>query len=668
MNGAARKGMLRSARAARRLLVSAAIFLAASAVPSWGSGAHEPTLTIQAGRSAGRVSPLLYGLMTEAINHSYDGGLYAELIRNRAFLDNATVPVHWSLVESGGSRATMSLDPGEPLDKAIPTSLRLVVSEASKGHPAGISNGGYWGIAVRPNTRYRASFYAKAAPGFAGSLTASIVGDGGGRVYASGDAGRVTQEWRHYTLVLETGDVPTTSKARFVVSVDEPGTVWLSLVSLFPPTWDNQPNGFRKDIMGMLVDLKPKFLRFPGGNFLEGSSIAGRFNWKKTIGPLRDRPGHWGPWGYRSTDGMGLLEFLLWCRDMNAQPVLAVYAGYSLDGNYVKPGPALEPYVRSALEEIQYVTGPITSKWGAVRAKDGHPAPFKLRYVEIGNEDFFDRSGSYDARFQQFYRAIKATYPDINVISTIGNDHPGLMVTSVTPDVLDQHYYEPAKWFVEHAPGFFRGYNRKGPKIFVGEWASYETSFPPWNPQSQMEPPTADMKAALGDAAWMAAMERNSDVVIMQCYAPLLVNVNPGARQWRPDLIGFNALDVYGSPSYYAIRMFSTNLGDEILAATVKNTEIQTSVTRDGAGGVIFAKLVNPGAQAVRLRIRLAGVTSLDSVGEAETLSAPPDARNSISDPRNVVPVSSVVRGIGVRFEYDVPAHSIVVLKLRPRS
>lgn len=637
-------------------------------IPAWASGAHEARLTIQAGESAGSVSPMLYGLMTEAINHSYDGGLYAELIRNRAFLDNASVPVHWSLVENGGSRATMALDPKQPLDEAIPTSLRLVVSEASKEHPAGIANGGYWGIAVRPHTRYSASFYAKAANGFAGSITASIAGDGGATLYATGRVGGITQQWKRYTVTLETGDVASTSKARFLLSVDKPGTVWFSLVSLFPPTWDNQPNGFRKDIMQMLVNLKPRFLRFPGGNFLEGSSIAGRFDWKKTIGPLRDRPGHWGPWGYRSTDGMGLLEFLLWCQDMNAQPVLALYAGYSLDGHYVEPGPALEPYVKSALEEIQYVTGPVTSTWGKVRAADGHPAPFELHYVEIGNEDFFDRSGSYDARFQQFYRAIKAAYPDIKIISTIGNEHAGMMVKSATPDVLDQHYYEPADWFETHAPGYFKGYDRKGPKIFVGEWASYETPFPPWNPQSQMEPPTPDMKAALGDAAWMAAMERNSDLVIMQCYAPLLVNVSPGARQWRPDLIGYDALHVYGSPSYYAIRMFSTNLGNQILAARVRNAPIQTSVTRDSANGTIFVKLINPGANAVRLRVQIEGVTALDPQGTAITLSAPPDATNSIEQPTNVVPVDSTVRRVGKRFDYDVPAHAIVVLKLRSRS
>ena len=622
-------------------LLTTSILLAISAANTL---AGAPTLTIDASKPVGKVSPRLYGLMTEEINHSYDGGLYAELVQNRAFLDDENKPVHWSVTQGDGAAATMTLDRANPLNQELTTSLRFQVTSASTGAPAGLANDGYWGIPVKPGTRYQASFYAKAAPDFFGPVAVAIVSTDGKVVYAKAEVPQLTKDWQRYEVQLETANVAPTTDARLVLSVARPGTVWFDLVSLFPPTWDNQANGFRKDIMQMLVDLNPKFLRFPGGNYLEGDTIDTRFEWKKTIGPISQRPGHRGPWGYRSTDGMGLLEFLEWCEDMKAEPVLAVYAGYSLRHVYAKPGPDLQPYVQDALDEIEYVTGPATSKWGGERAKDGHPEPFALRYVEIGNEDWFDQSGSYDQRFAQFSDAIKAKYPQLKCISTVGTEQPeNKRVHSRKPDVLDEHYYRSADWFIKDSPTHFEDYDRKGPEIFVGEWASYETTFPPWDRRSANLPPTPDMKAALGDAAWMAAMERNSDLVVMQCYAPLLVNVNPGARQWRPDLIGYDGLRCFGSPSYYAFRMFSRHVGDEILKSTRSDTTVQDSVTRDSKTGAIIIKFVNPESMPQRVSIELKGVRSVSANGTAITLAAAPDETNSIDDPDKVVPVISKV-------------------------
>jgi alpha-N-arabinofuranosidase len=626
--------------------------------------AAAPTIAIDASSPAGKVSPLLYGLMTEEINHSYDGGLYAEVVRNRAFLDDAASPAHWSPVHGDGAAATIALDKGQPLNAAIGTGLRLDVTQASAGHTAGVANEGYWGIPVRPNTRYRASFFAKAAPGFSGPITAAIESEDGKTAYATGRVPALTQAWKQYELTLTTTKAEPTAKARFVLSVDRPGTIWLGLVSLFPPTYRNQANGFRPDLLQMLIDMRPKFLRFPGGNYLEGDQIADRFEWKKTLGPLPERSGHMAPWGYRSTDGLGLHEFLLWAEDMTAEPVLAVYAGYSLKGAYVKPGPDLAPYVEDALDEIEYVTGPATSKWGSLRAKAGHPAPFKLTYVEVGNEDFFDRSGSYDQRFAQFNTAIKARYPNLQVISTVGFEHPeNQRVRSLTPDVVDEHYYRTVDAFLKAARGQYDKYDRKGPKIFVGEWGAYETPFEPWNPRSRGEAPTPNMRAAIGDAAWMTEMERNSDLVIMHCYAPLLVNVNPGARQWRPNLIGYDALRVYGSPSYYAIKLFATNVGDEILKASATDTDVLVSVTRDSRSRILYVKLVNPGAAAAPVQLNVTGA-ALRPTAMTLTLAADPQATNSIDAAARVVPLTSQVTGVAPGFTYTVPANGVVVLKL----
>ena len=252
--------------------------------------------------------------------------------------------------------------------------------------PAGVENDGYWGIPVRPNTIYSGSFYAKTdSPGL--PVTVSLENDQTGVVAATATVTGLTGDWKHYTYTLKTGAVPVSSNNHLILTIPQPATVWLDLVSLFPPTYHDRPDGNRIDIMDKLAAMHPKFLRLPGGNYLEGEHIADRFDWKKTIGPWVDRPTHMSPWRYRSSDGMGLLEFLEWCEDLKMEPVLAVYAGYSLAQEHVDPGPALEPYVQDALDEIEYVTGGTDTKWGAERAKDGHPAPFPLHYIEVGNED-----------------------------------------------------------------------------------------------------------------------------------------------------------------------------------------------------------------------------------------------------------------------------------------
>jgi alpha-N-arabinofuranosidase len=245
-----------------------------------------PTIVIDASAPSGKVSPLFYGLMTEEINHSYDGGLYAELLQNRAFLDNPQSPLHWSVVQSNDSAASIALDRSEPLNTAIGTSLRLEVTKASTAHRAGVANDGYWGIPVKPDTRYRASLYAKAAPGFTGPIELSIQRNDGQTTYASGKIAGLTQSWKQYELTLQTRGVAPTTATRYVLTVDRPAKAWLSVVSLFPPTFRDQPNGFRPDIMQMMVDMKPKFLRFPGGNYLEGDQTridsSGRRRWARS--------------------------------------------------------------------------------------------------------------------------------------------------------------------------------------------------------------------------------------------------------------------------------------------------------------------------------------------------------------------------------------------------
>jgi alpha-N-arabinofuranosidase len=623
-----------------------ALAILASALMPIGMFAQSPSLTIQVDHPTGTVSPTLYGLMTEEINYSYDGGLYPELIRDRV-LNRAWDALRlWPMVARGDSIVNVSADESDGPSAAIPRSLRVTVAKASAASPAGVENGGYWGIPVRSHTAYSGSFYAKTdSPGIA--VTISLQNDQTGVIAASATVAGLTGEWKRFTYTFKTADVQVSSNNHLILTIAQPATVWFNLVSLFPPTYRDRPGGNRVDIMNLLAAMQPKFLRFPGGNYLEGDHIAERFDWKKTIGPWVDRPTHRSPWNYRSSDGMGLLEFLEWCQDLKMQPVLAVYAGYSLAQEHVDPGAALEPYAQDALDEIEYVTGNTDTKWGSERAKDGHPEPFPLHYIEVGNEDSFDHSGSYDGRYAQFYRAIKQRYPDLEIIATAP-------VKSIKPDVLDEHFYMAAQESFSQAHHYDAA-DRKGPKIFVGEWATREGD------------PTPDLEAALADAAWLTGLERNSDLIVMTSYAPLFVNVNPGAMQWAPDLIGYNALSSYGSPSYWTQVMFSSHLGTEIVPATLTDAapRVFASVTRNDKTHKLFVKVVNATSTPQPLAIDLVGVGKVARNATLTTISGKtPNATNSITQPNAVVPVSQTVSIAGPKFTHIFVPYSVNVLEL----
>jgi alpha-L-arabinofuranosidase len=354
-----------------------------------------------------------------------------------------------------------------------------------------------------------------------------------------------------------------------------------------------------------------------------------------------------------------------------------------LKHDVIPAGPKLEPFVQQALEEIEYVTGDASTKWGAQRIKDGYPNPFKLRYVEIGNEDWFDRSGSYDGRFAQFYDAIKTKYPQLKIISTVGFEHPeSQRVHSRTPDLVDEHYYKSEEE-MESQSFVYDARDRSNPtKIFVGEWATRVGS------------PTPNMAGALGDAAWMCCLERNADIVMMHCSAPLFVNVSDfGAgrsMQWKSDLIGYDALNSYGSPSYYAQKIFSEHQGDETLATDAQNLPDYTwniparkrngvdvpastrevkslfySATRDTSSGKIIVKIVNRADAPQGVNIQISGVSSIADEGTATVLKADNrDETNSIDDPKKIIPATEKAIGLGTSFTRSFPPCSITILEL----
>ena len=630
-------------------------------------GTKPVNLTLNLNKPGTDVSPMLYGLMTEEINHSYDGGLYAELIQNRIFKDMADSAVHWSLVKTQNNTGRIILDKNSPINNALTVCMKLEVGEG--GGEAGIANDGYWGITVKPNTTYRASFYARSSVTAESELNVRIEGNDGKTVYAIEKVEKLSGNWQKYTVKLNTnGKVIPTKEARFVITATTPGNYWFNLVSLFPPTYKDRVNGNRIDLMELQKAIQPKFLRFPGGDYLEGKRLEDRFAFKNTIHDISQRPGKSSRWYYRSSDGMGLLEFLDWCEDLKMEPLLAVYAGYSVSRGYlVTSADSLKPFVDEALEEIEYVIGDKNTKYGAMRAADGHPEPFKLNYVEIGNEDFFDKSGSYDKRFTPFFDAIRATYPQLKIIATD-------KVKSRKPDLLDEHFYRSPE-VIRTMNKHYDNYDRNSTAIFVGEWASQEGK------------PITNMNSALGDAAWMLGLERNSDIVKMHCYAPLFANCNNGAYQWGWNLIGYDALNSFASPGYYAQVMFNSHLGEKVVPMVEENIPEESwqapkvgdkpqpslqniptffaGATRDSKKGLIYLKLVNSAGVNQSVRINLQGVRNISSRAESVVLSsANLKDLNTISDPKKIVPVKSTIHGICKNFEYVASPYSVNVLTI----
>ena len=641
-------------------------------------------LTLRLDKAEKEVSPMLYGLMTEEINYSYEGGLYTQLVPNPSFADmfnprggrrggrpNQNAPrftvrtERWQLTDTVKVRVRQNRQQG--INDANPTSLIINCEQAGLG----IVSEGYWGFPIRKATSFKGAIYAKTPTANNNesvspvkSLTIALKSADGSTTYAETKVSGFTNEWKKFDIQLTTSATQADTKdARLFIIANESGSIELTRVTLFAPSFKGRKNGLRVDLMEMMAEMKPKFLRFPGGNYLEGNNFANRFDWKQTIGNPDERPGHQSPWGYRSTDGLGLLEFCQWAEDTGGEPVVGVFAGYVLNGDHLD-GEYIKPFIQDALDEIEYIMGDASTKWGAVRARDGHPEPFPLHYVEIGNEDFFDRSGSYPNRFKMFYEAIKARYPQLQIISTVGyNALKSNAIPNPVVDVIDEHYYRNAFDMYRNAFQYDR-YDRNGPKIFCGEWATREGS------------PTTNMNAALGDAAWMSCMERNSDICIMSCYAPLFVNVEPGAMQWASDLIGYDVLNSYGSPSYWAQVMFSKYLGNRIVPVEATDIPKQTldrndeanavfyTATTDTKDGKTYLKLVNAVGNNQKLTIKLDGAKKVKSKAKKiELKSARPEDTNSIDKPRNIVPQESTQK-VSKQFPITLAPYSITVLVL----
>ena len=519
-------------------LVVAACVLSAPLLP-----AQPAKITVDAAHPAHVISPTLWGIFFEDINLSADGGIYPELVRNRSFEDSDQL-ADWKFTMISGKceAAVVTADvkakpPVPPLNAFNRKSLRVnAAGEFS------LVNEGYWGMNMVAGDHYTFKLAAR-SENFSGRLTVKVIG-AGGKVLAEGDLSDWDKAWNYYSLDFEAA--ASDPKARLQINGAGNGVIYLDMISLMSvKTWKNR--GLRVDLAESLAALHPKFLRFPGGCWVEGDDFAHMNHWKNTVGNIDTRTPLWNIWGYNATQGLGYHEYLQMAEDLGAEPLFCINVGMS--HKEVVPLDRMGQWIQDALDAIEYANGPTNSVWGAMRAAAGHPAPFNLKYMEIGNEN---GGPAYRERWPLLAQAIRAKYPDMKLVA---NHWAGGYPSTPAPDVVDEHFYDTPEWFMRNSTHFDK-YNRKGPKIFVGEYAVTRNCG------------QGNLRGAIGEAAFMTGLERNSDIVAMASYAPLLVNLNH--RAWNPDLINFDSAKWYGLPSYYVQKMFAENRGDVSLPTKVE--------------------------------------------------------------------------------------------------
>ncbi|MGC3958994.1 MAG: alpha-L-arabinofuranosidase C-terminal domain-containing protein [Verrucomicrobiota bacterium] len=520
--------------------------LAALATTSIASAA---TVTIQADKPGHQIPPTLWGVFFEDINLSADGGIYPEQVRNRSFEDSDKLE-NWTFAKIGDGASEATIDTSRPLHPLNKRSLRIKLDGAVT-----LENNGYYGMGIAKGATYTFKA-ALRGDNFSGPLVIKILSNDG-RELASGEIRYIGESWKYQSIELTAVD--SDAKAKLQILASSKGTVFLDMVSLLPKkTWKN--NGLRPDLAEAVDALKPTVFRFPGGCWVEGETMEKMYNWKKTIGNVDARTPLWNIWQYYATHGLGYHEYLQMAEDLGAEPLFCINVGMS--HKEVIPMDQMGQWVQDALDALEYANGPTNSFWGGLRAKNGHPAPFNMKFLEIGNEN---GTQAYNERWALFHKAIKAKYPDVHLIA---NDWQNNIPKDPKPDLVDEHYYNTPEFFMQQAHRYDT-YDRNGPKIFVGEYAVTRNTG------------KGNLRGAIGEAAFMTGMERNSDVVSMAAYAPLFCNANH--KRWPVNLINFDSTRWFGIPSYYVQKLFSEHRGDTVLPTSV---EVGTIEEKPPTGGI----------------------------------------------------------------------------------
>lgn len=644
-----------------------ALLLALFLLPGAALADTRSTLTADAKVTTVEMSDTLYGLFFEDINYGADGGLYAELLQNRSFeyedILNPQSYQHlngWSFNLNAGAKGKAAVMTESPLNEKNTHYVRVTCQSgdyrfANTGFQASILKGG---VPVDEGRSYHCSIWMRSAGDFDGQVEIALT-KRTGKSLAVPKRFTLTDEWQKYEVTFKSS---YTEDAVLSIIMHGTGSVDFDMASLIPADaygadWPN--GGLRADLVQALKDLNPSFLRFPGGCVTEGSYYRSNFyDWKDTVGPIEERKENFNTWGYMQSYGLGYYEYFMLAEAIGAEPLPVVHSGLLCQARDVKEAhlsiAEVREYAQDLLDLIEFANGGVDTKWGALRAEMGHPAPFNLKYLGIGNENW---DQVYWSRFDVLYKAVKAAYPEIEIISSAGPVAEGSLpaaawrtIRQKYPDtIVDEHYYMGGDWFLNNI-GRYDKYPRTT-RVFVGEYAAHEAA------QSNGRRPN-NLYSALCEAAYMTGLERNSDVVVMASYAPLMAR--EGLQQWTPDLIWFNAREVLLTPNYHVQQMFAATVGDQVVQSSLEglNKRIYHVVTR--TDDKLYVKLVNVSDHADEMTLNLANVP--DGMASYTRLTGEKNAMNSFTRKENVAPVQGSCEIVSGAAALELPAYSVTIL------
>jgi alpha-L-arabinofuranosidase len=658
----------RSTVAALLLVTAAGLALGASARQT---APVSDVIAVNAAQPGATIAPTMFGVFFEDINFAADGGLYPERIKNRSFEFDEPLTA-WARRYSADGELTIRTD--TPLNASNPHYLRVRVHDAGQGFV--ISNTGFRGIGVEAGAQYVMSVYARRV-GTGPQSVRVLVADDRGNPLGSATLSGFTSEWKRFETVLTPSS--TSSKAQFQIVIGGTGDLDLDMVSLYPKdTFRSRPNGLRRDLAQLLEDLKPGFIRFPGGCIVEGRRLELRYQWKKTVGDITERRGIINRWAdeneritpdYFQSFGLGFYEYFQLAEDIGASPLPILNCGMACQFNSSELAAMdeLQGYIQDAFDLIEFANGPATTTWGALRAKMGHPAPFNMKMLGVGNEQWGPR---YVERYKLFAAALKARHPEIQLVTGAGPFPAGPMFDelwaqhrALKSDLVDEHYYQPPAWFLSNATRYDT-YDRTGPRVFAGEYAAHTQGAAGQDRRNNWQ-------AALAEAAFITGLERNADLVRMASYAPLFAHVE--AWQWAPNLIWFDNLRSFGTPNYYVQKIFSTNVGTRIVPVTINGAVaaaqngLYASASLDEKSGDLIVKVVNttPAARPVRVALgptAAPGQARLIVLANTNLLE-----ENSLDKPSAVAPVESAVAVTGADVALELVPNSVSVLRVPTR-
>jgi alpha-L-arabinofuranosidase len=618
-------------------------------------------IAVDASHPGAAMSPNMFGIFFEDINFAADGGLYPERIKNRSF--EFTEPLTgWRKLEPG-DQGELDIRTENPLNESNPHYLRVRAYQPGFG----LSNSGYRGIGVESGAEYRFSAYVRSS---GPKALRAVIKDENGREIGSGTLTGFDEHWTRYETVIR--PTATIQHAQFSLLIDQTGSIDVDMVSLFPvDTWNHRPNGLRKDLVQLLYDMHPGFIRFPGGCIVEGRRLATRYRWKTTVGDITERKTIINRWNdefdhrpapdYFQSFGLGFYEYFQLAEDIGARPLPIVNCGMACEFNSSETAPPdqINEYVQDALDLIEFANGEVTSPWGKLRAQMGHPAPFRLNIIGIGNEQW---GPHYLERYKVFAPALKAKHPEIELVVSAGPGPSGEQFDylwsnwrNMKPDIVDEHYYQAPEWFLTNTTRYDH-YDRSGPKVFAGEYAAQTSGVAKTDNRN-------NWNGAIAEAAFMTGLERNGDVVKMASYAPLFAHVD--AWQWTPDAIWFDNLRSYGTPNYYVQNVFANNTGTRIVPVTPQaQGGLYTSASLDEHARELIVKAINVNGAARDAEIDVRGLSTSGTAKVTTLANSDLQAENSFDQPKRVAPEYSNVEVKSGVIPVSLHPYSVTVYRI----